>query len=68
MARQSIIRHVFRYYMGRNETLADSKTLIAADEAYLESGGSYRALVISLLTSDSFLYRKNVKTAGRRGQ
>ena len=68
MARQSIIRHVFRYYMGRNETLADSKTLIAADEAYLESGGSYRALVTSLLTSDSFLYRKTVNAAGRRGQ
>ena len=48
MARQSIIRHVFRYYMGRNETLADSKTLIAADEAYLESGGSFRALVTSV--------------------
>ncbi len=58
--RQSIIRHAFRYYMGRNETLKDSKTLIAADQAYLKSGGSYRALLISLLTSDSFLYRKPV--------
>ena len=58
--RQSIIRHVFRYYMGRNETLADSKTLVAADHAYLESGGSYRALLTSLLTSDSFLYHKQI--------
>lgn len=67
-ARQSIIRHVFRYYMGRNEALSDSKTLIAADDAYVESGGSYRALITSLLTSDSFLYRKDVRPAGRQGQ
>jgi len=56
--RQSIIRHVFRYFMGRNELLSDSQTLIAADKAYMESGGSFNSLLISLLTSDSFLYRK----------
>lgn len=61
--RQSMIRHVFRYYMGRNEMLTDSKTLMAADQAYLESGGSYQALVISLLSSDSFLYRKQLEQA-----
>jgi hypothetical protein len=38
--------------------LTDSPTLIAADKAYLESDGSFDALLISLLTSDSFLYRK----------
>jgi hypothetical protein len=58
--RQSIIRHVFRYYMGRNEMLSDSMTLIAADKAYLESGGSFKVLLTSLLTSDSFLYRKTL--------
>jgi Protein of unknown function (DUF1588)/Protein of unknown function (DUF1592)/Protein of unknown function (DUF1585)/Planctomycete cytochrome C len=58
--RQSMIRHVFRYFMGRNEMLSDSMTLIAADKAYLESGGSFKALLISLLTSDSFLYRKTL--------
>ena len=57
-ARQSFIRHLFRYFMGRNERLSDSQTLIQADKAYLDNGGSFRALVISLLTSDSFLYRK----------
>lgn len=56
-ARQSIIRHAFRFYMGRNERLSDSQTLIDADRAYLVSGGSFRAVIISLLTSDSFLYR-----------
>ena len=56
--RQSFVRHAFRYWMGRNETLDDSPTLIAADKAYVESGGSMKALIVSLLTSDSFLYRK----------
>ncbi|MFT5906055.1 MAG: hypothetical protein ACI9E1_001660 [Cryomorphaceae bacterium] len=56
--RQSIIRHAFRYFMGRNEFLSDSKTLIDADKAYLESGGSFDAVIVSLLTSDSFIYRK----------
>ncbi|HEX8913149.1 MAG TPA: DUF1588 domain-containing protein, partial [Humisphaera sp.] len=57
-ARQSIIRHAFRFYMGRNEMLSDSKTLMDADKAYVDSGGSFKAVIVSLLTSDSFMYRK----------
>ncbi|HSP43917.1 MAG TPA: DUF1588 domain-containing protein, partial [Luteolibacter sp.] len=60
--RQSIIRHAFRFYMGRNEVLSDSKTLIDADRAYVQSGGSFRAVIVSLLTSESFLYRKTTPT------
>lgn len=56
--RQSFIRHAFRFYMGRNEMLSDSQTLINADRAYAQSGGSFRAVIVSLLTSDSFMYRK----------
>jgi hypothetical protein len=56
--RQSIIRHAFRFYMGRNELLSDSQTLIDADNAYVESDGSFKAVIVSLLTSDSFRYRK----------
>lgn len=56
--RQSIIRHAFRFYMGRNEMLSDSQTLIEADMAYIKSGGSFKAVIVSLLTSDSFMYRK----------
>jgi hypothetical protein len=55
---QSIIRHTFRFFMGRNEMLSDSQTLIDADKAYLASNGSFNAVVVSLLTSDSFMYRK----------
>ena len=57
-ARQSFIRYLFRYFMGRNEMLSDSRTLIEAEQAYLEDGGSFKALVVSLLSSDSFLYRR----------
>ena len=57
--RQSIIRHAFRYFMGRNEVLSDSKTLIDAERAYLDNEGSFDAVIISLLTSDSFIYRKS---------
>jgi hypothetical protein len=56
--RQSFVRHAFRFWMGRNETLDDSPTLIAADRAYVENGGSFRALLVSLLSSDSFLTRR----------
>lgn len=56
--RQVFVRNVFRYFMGRNETYADSQTLIEADQFYLKSGGSFQELMVSLLTSDSFLYRK----------
>ncbi len=59
--RQSIIRHAFRYFMGRNETLNDSRTLIDAERAYVDSGGSFDAVIVSLLTSDSFIYRKAIE-------
>jgi Protein of unknown function (DUF1588)/Protein of unknown function (DUF1592)/Protein of unknown function (DUF1585) len=55
--RQVFIRHLFRYCLGRNESLADARTLQVADRAYVESGGSFKTLLVSLLTSDSFLYR-----------
>jgi cytochrome c553 len=58
--RQSIIRHAFRYFMGRNEFLSDSKTVIDAEQAYIENGGSFDAVIVSLLTSDSFIYRKSI--------
>lgn len=56
--RQSIIRHAFRFFLGRNEMPSDSQTLIDADKAYVTSGGSFNAVIVSLLTSDSFIYRK----------
>jgi len=58
VVRQSFIRHAFRYFMGRNEFLSDSKTLIDAEQAYVDNAGSFDAVIVSLLTSDSFIYRK----------
>lgn len=55
---QVFVRHAFRFWMGRNETLNDGPDLQAAHKAYRESGGSMKALLVSLLTSDAFLYRK----------
>ena len=59
--RQSIIRHAFRYFLGRNETLSDSRALINADKAYRDSNGSFDEVIVSLLTSDSFIYRKPIQ-------
>jgi hypothetical protein len=55
---QVFVRHVFRFWMGRNETINDAPILQDAYVAYKHSGGSMKALLTSLLTSDAFLYRK----------
>lgn len=57
---QVFVRHAFRYFMGRNETLADGPILVEAHRAYVENGGSMNALIASLLTSDAFLYRTSL--------
>mgnify|MGYP003439827999 CR=1 FL=1 len=54
---QVFVRYAFRFFLGRNETVRDAKTLQEANKTYSASGGSMKALVISLLSSDSFLYR-----------
>ena len=58
---QVFVRYVFRFFLGRNETLGDAKTLQEAHKAYAESNGSMKALVVSLLSSDSFIYRAKTK-------
>jgi len=54
---QVFVRHAFRYYTGRNENVGDGPSLRAAHAAYRDSGGSFKALVTAILSSDSFLYR-----------
>lgn len=54
---QVFVRHAFRFWMGRNETLNDAPVLQDAYRAYHDGGGSMKALLTSLLTSDAFLYR-----------
>lgn len=66
--RQVFVRHAFRYWMGRNETINDATTLIAADMAYVESQGSMRGLIVALLSSDAFLYRVEPRSAPDRAE
>jgi hypothetical protein len=54
---QVFVRHAFRYFMGRNESVGDAPTLQTAWHAYHDNDGSMNALITSLLTSDAFLYR-----------
>src|SRR6185295_14198274 len=49
---QVFVRHALRYWLGRNETPADAATLQAAHHAYRSGGGSMKALITSLVTSD----------------
>ncbi|MEQ9407861.1 MAG: DUF1588 domain-containing protein [Fuerstiella sp.] len=62
-AEQVFVRHAFRFWMGRNETLNDAPVLQEAHRAYRDSGGSMKALLTSLLTSDAFLYRTRDESA-----
>ena len=55
---QVFVRHAFRYFIGRNETIGDANTLQDAHKAYRGNDGSFRELVVALLASDSFLYRE----------
>ncbi|MDA9934706.1 DUF1588 domain-containing protein [Rubripirellula sp.] len=58
---QVFVRHAFRFWMGRNETLNDAPVLQEAHRAYRDSGGSMKALIVSLVTSDAFLYRTRLE-------
>jgi hypothetical protein len=56
-AEEMFVRYAFRFFLGRNETVRDAQTLREAHAAYVNSQGSMKSLVTSLLSSDSFLYR-----------
>ena len=62
-AEQVFVRYAFRFWMGRNETLNDAHVLQDAYHAYRNNGGSIKSLLISLVTSDAFLYRKTERDA-----
>ena len=63
--KQVFVRHAFRFWMGRNETINDAPVLQDAYRAYEGSGGSMQALITSLVTSDAFLYRKVERSRDR---
>ena len=47
--KQLFVRHVFRFRMGRNETINDAPILRDAYKAYRDSNGRMKALLTSLL-------------------
>ena len=58
--RQCFVRHTFRYFMGRDEREQDACVLKAMDQSYEQNQGSFVEMLITLLTSDAFLYRADV--------
>jgi hypothetical protein len=57
-AKRCFIRQTFRYFMGRDENLTDACTLNRMEQAYDSSNGSFKALLGSLMTSDTWKTRR----------
>ena len=55
---QVFLRHVFRFFSGRNETLGDAKTLRDMESAYHNNQGSLKESLLELLVSHSFIQRR----------
>lgn len=55
-ARRGMIRHAFRYFMGRDETPADGCTLVEM-EAALDRDGSFFSMLEALVSSQTFVWR-----------
>ena len=56
LAKRGFIRHAFRYFMGRDETMADACTLAEMEQAFDERG-SFVDLVAALAASETFANR-----------
>jgi len=57
-AKRCFLRHVFRYFMGRNENRTDACTLASMETAYDSNNGSLKAALSTLMTSDSWTMRR----------
>lgn len=56
-AQRSIVKQLFRYAFGREETDADQPALDALLERFRASGYRFRELLVAIVTSDLFLQR-----------
>jgi hypothetical protein len=52
-----VVKQLFRYAFGREETLNDQPAIEALLERFRDSGFRFRELIVALVTSDSFLQR-----------
>ena len=55
---QLCVHHAFRYSVGWNETINGAPISQEPHRAYRESNGGMKALIASVVTPDTFLYRK----------
>ncbi|MBL8950244.1 MAG: DUF1588 domain-containing protein [Myxococcaceae bacterium] len=55
--KRCFLRHTFRYFMGRNENRSDACTLAAMEQAYDSNGGSFKAALSALMTSETWTER-----------
>lgn len=58
-AERCVVMHAQRYAMGRHEEDVDACALDRATQAFGESGHAFEAMLIDLVTSDAFRYRRD---------
>lgn len=54
--KRCFIRHTFRYFAGRDETVADACTLAQMEQTY-DDTGSFVTMLATLMASDTFTHR-----------
>ncbi len=59
-----VTRQLFRFAFGRGEVNADRCTLEELFHQYVEGGQDFRALLVEVVKSDAFRYRKHVEAEG----
>jgi len=62
---RSIVKQLFRYAFGRQETAADQPVIDALLAKFRDSGYRFRELIVALVTSDLFLPRDFVSAKSR---
>ena len=62
-ARRGLVRQAFRFFMGRDERLADGCTLVEMEQA-LDDTGSFFAVLEALVSSETFVRRHVGELAG----
>lgn len=56
---KSIVKHLFRYAFGREETASDQPVIEKLLERFRGSGYRFKELIVALVTSDLFLQRQD---------
>ena len=56
-----IVKQLFRYAFGREETAADQPVIESLVAKFRDSGYRFRELIVALVTSEVFLQRANGK-------